>query len=277
VTLSELQSAQAALRMAQIDTQRVRFESDAQKEISRLRYRIAEIDFKRTQNKIKHSKIIKAEELKIQKQKIERLKREIDKAENAIERYSIYAPSKGMIEYQLNRRNRQKIRVGDNIGIGDGIVGLPDLSQMKAVTSVNEKDIDKIKIGQKVLVKLDAFPKKIFEASVIKISRMCKPKENKSKIKVFDVEVLLEKSDPILRPGMTVSCEIIIADFENALFVDHNCVHQDENGYFVLIDNGSEPQKVVVTLGPKNSKMVVINGDVKAGDRIISYQNTGNV
>ncbi len=29
---------------------------------------------------------------------------------------------------------------------------------------------------------------------------------------VFDVDVLLDKCDPILRPGMTVSCELIVAD-----------------------------------------------------------------
>ena len=267
----------AALRAAQIDTQRVTFESEAKKDIAKLRYKMAEIDFRKIQNKIKHTIIIHAEEIKIQTRKIERLKREVTKAENVLTRYTLYAPSKGMIEYPINRRNRQKIRVGDNIGMGDAILKLPDLSKMKAKTYVNETDIDKIRLGQKVFVTLDAFPKKIFESSIIKISSICKPKEEKSKIKIFEVEVSINGSDPILRPGMTVSCEIVINDIQDALYVDHKCIHKDDAGYFVMVDNGSGPEKVKINLGPKNSKNVVIIGNLKSGDRIIANQNSGNV
>ena len=82
---------------------------------------------------------------------------------------------------------------------------------MKVQTSVNETDISKIYKGQKVNVRLDAFPRKVFKGSIISISNTVQNKERDSKIKVFFVEVLLDETDRILKPGMTVSCEFIIA------------------------------------------------------------------
>jgi len=272
---SELKSAEAALIMARIDTQRVRFESPTQKEISHLNFKIAEINYQKTMRSIEHSKITQIEDLKIQKQKLKRLESQIVKAKNAINQYTLYAPAKGMVEYQKSRRKRKKIGVGDAVGMGEAILGLPDLSRMKVVASVIETDIEKVFTGQKVYVRLDAFPQKVFDGSITKIAKMCKPKEKDSKIKVFEIEILLEQSDPILRPGMTVSCEIITTDLDKAIFVDNNCVQQDKEGYFLLIADGSASKRVDITLGPRNSKYVIVQGDVKAGDKIVTNENIG--
>lgn len=208
--LADLKSAEAALKLAQIDTQRVRYESKAKQEISQLQLKIAEIELRKVQNKIKHTHIIQNEELLIQKEKIKQIISAIKNAERTIERFTLRAPSDGIVEYRRKRRSKEKIRVGDEFWPGRPLIGLPDLSQMKVQTTVNETDIVKIYIGQKVFVRLDAYPKIAFEGKINSISITCHDKEEKSKIKVFDVAVLLNERDPILKPGMTVSCEILV-------------------------------------------------------------------
>jgi len=151
-------------------------------------------------------------------------------------------------------------------------MGLPDLRQMRVETTVNETDVSKVRIGQKVIVRLDAFPKIAFEGEVTSVSHICRKKDKDSKLMVFDVNVLLDKSDPILRPGMTVSCELVVADLENVLFVDNLCIQQHGREYFVQVKKGSESRRVAVELGPRNSKSVVVYGDLKKGDRLLLPQ-----
>lgn len=202
-------TAKADLKRAQIGTQRVKYESRAAQEISRCRLEIAEIELQKVKNKIKHTQNIHKEELLIQNEKVKQIEAAIENAQHTIDRFALHAPSDGLVEYRRHRRTREKVRIGDEFWQVRPLIGLPDLSQMKVQTSVNETDINKIHLGQKVVVRLDAYPKAAFAGKITAISITCHEKEEKSKIKIFDVEVLLEKADPILKPGMTVSCEIL--------------------------------------------------------------------
>ena len=87
---------------------------------------------------------------------------------------------------------------------------VPDLTWMKVNSAIGERDFLKIHKGQKVIVRLDALPKISFDGEVTYIGRLCHLKDEKSKQKVFDVEVKMLKSDERLKPGMTVSCEYIL-------------------------------------------------------------------
>ncbi|MFQ5605340.1 MAG: HlyD family secretion protein [bacterium] len=222
----ELESAEAALKQAQIDTQRVKFESPAKQEISRLRLKIAELMYEQNLNKLKHTRLIQKEELLIQHERIKQIQSAIKNAEHTINRFALRAPADGIVEYRRFRRRQGKIKVGDEFWPGRPLIGLPDLRKMKVLTSVNETDRSKIQTGQKVLVRMDAYPRIAFEGKITTISYTCHEKEEKSKIKVFDVEVLLKETDPILKPGMTVSCEIVVADLENAFFVKPQLIRE---------------------------------------------------
>jgi RND family efflux transporter MFP subunit len=256
---------------AQVDTQRVKFESETQKEIYKINLKKAEISFKKSQKKIESTIIVRDEELKINNIKIKQIKLDILSAENALKEFTLRAPKDGIIEYAKNYSTRKKIQVGDQVYPFYPIVSLPDLSRMKILTTVNETDINKIFKGQKVNVRLDAFPKKVYEGSVTNISNVSHKKEVNGNIKVFDVEVLLEKVESTLKPGMTVSCEFIIAELNDALFVDNPFIHKINGEYFVYKLTGNDIRQINVKLGPKNSKSVVIYGDIKAGDKIALY------
>ena len=269
---SELISAQSTFREAQIDTQRTKFESPSQQEISILRLKIAEINLRTNQAKIEHTQKIQEEDIRIQREKINQINSAIKDAIRTINRFNIRAPDVGMIEYRRRGRDREKIRIGEELYPGAPILGLPDLSRMKVETTINETDIDTVYAGEKVLVRLDAFPRIDFTGVITRISRTCRSKDRDSQIKVFDVEVLLDEAESILKPGMTVSCEIIVAEYENVLYVDNLCICRDGGEYYVYVDFGSELQKVEVILGPRNNKNVMVSGNLKEGDKIIAVK-----
>ena len=89
------------------------------------------------------------------------------------------------------------------------MANVPELEFMKVNTQVNETDFLKIAVGQKVAVRLDALPKVMFEGEVSYIGKLCRLKDQKSRQRVFDVEVRIVEPDERLKPGMTVSCEFL--------------------------------------------------------------------
>ena len=206
---ADVRAAEAAVRRAEIDLQRVRYESEAARAISQLRLEIARVELEKARKKMEWTLVAQREERRIQRAKVARIRAEIANARHAIERFALKAPADGMVEYRRNRRTRQKVKVGDEFWQGHPLVSLPNLSQMKVLTTVNEADIRKVRVGQKVRVRLDAYPRVAFEGEVRSVSVTSRKKEKDSKIKVFDVEVLLKEADPILKPGMTVSCELL--------------------------------------------------------------------
>ena len=89
-------------------------------------------------------------------------------------------------------------------------------------------------------------------------------------MKVFDIEVLLENATKICRPGMTVNCEIVVAEYDDALFVDNNYIVEKDNRYYVIVQRGSKDEWVPVKLGARNNKAVVVEGQLEAGDKLVN-------
>lgn len=272
---ADLLTNKADLKSARLQAEKEKFESQTRREISSIQLQVAEIAYNRFLQKIESVKIMHSEDLRINEMKIRQIKADIKQGERAIEAYTLHAPTNGMIEYGRNWNTGKKVQVGDQMWSGCPIIQLPDLSKMKVLTSVNEKDIGKIYKGQKVFVRLDAFPKKEFTGSIISISNISHKKDRESKLKIFDIVVLLDKVDRILKPGMTVSCEIIIAELDEVLFVDNDFIQEDGTEYFVYLEKDNKLQRTKVKLGPNNNKAVVIYGNLKAGDKIVLNEKTG--
>ena len=266
---ADLQAAEAALRLANIDTMSVQFETRAKREQSRIERQMAVLEVEKLKAKLHFQKLIQVEEKKILEEKIKNHKRAIQSAHETIKRFTLLAPADGMIEYSTRGRSHTKIAVGDEFWPGEPIIGLPNLSKMKAAITVNERDIQKVETGQTASVRLDAFPQRSFSGKVISISKMCHPKERDSQIKVFDVEILLDSNDPILKPGMTISCEITIARLEEVFYTPLDAVSEEDGRFYLYVERDGDRLKIPVKIGARNTRDIVIYGNLQKSDRLL--------
>ena len=209
---AEYQTALSDLQQARIDTQRVRYEPESRRQAARLSLEKSGIALQKAGKKLEATRQVQEQDLKIQLVRIEQIKTTVNKAERTIVSLSLRAPANGMIVHSLDRWSHEKVKVGDRRWPGQTIGQLPDLTQMKVLTSVNETDIRKIDLKQKVSVRLDAFPDLKFDGRIITISHICHKKNKNSDIKMFDVEVLLEQTHQVFKPGMTTNCEFLLTE-----------------------------------------------------------------
>jgi hypothetical protein len=147
------------------------------------------------------------------------------------------------------------------------LVSLPDLSRMQSVTNVNEVDISKIKKAQHVKVKLDAFPEKEFLATVATVGTMGQPKDQ-TNVKSFEVVVDIQGADPVLKPGMTTSNEIVMSSISDTLFVPLESVFEKDGKTIVYKMHGSTPRQQEVSVGEKNGNFIIVASGLQPGDKV---------
>jgi multidrug efflux pump subunit AcrA (membrane-fusion protein) len=190
--------------------------------------------------------------------------------------FTIKAPKSGMLIYA--RSWNGKIGPGSQISSWNSTVAeLPDLTDMISKSYVNEVDISKVKKGQEVKIKVDAFPDVEYSGQVIKIANIGEQLRNYDS-KVFEVVVQLNEVDSILRPAMTTGNEILVNTYQDVLSIPLEGLFSDSISYVYLSDNGAIVRKEVIA-GPTSNDEVIIAHGLTENDQVflIEPENPGKL
>src|SRR5690554_5292724 len=190
---------------------------------------------------------------------------EFTQMQELLKEFTITAPQDGMVIYETNW-NGSKIAEGSQISAWNPVVAtLPDLTSMQSITFVNEVDIRKVQPGQYVSIGLDAFPEKTLTGRVTKVANVGQQRPN-SDAKVFEVIILVNESDPLLRPAMTTSNSIVAERLNDVIYVPLEAIHVENDSInYVHKSNGTKQE---VKLGLANNNEVVVEIGLKAGDNV---------
>lgn len=194
--------------------------------------------------------------------KLRDIQAEVRQIEEVLEKFTVTAPQNGMVIYVWGRGG--KIKEGSQVSSWNPVVAtLPDLTSMQSITFVNEVDIRKIKTGQRVDLGLDAFPEKKLTGEVTKVANVGQQRPN-SDAKVFEVTIVINESDALLRPAMTTSNTIIAEEIDNATFVPLEALYsQNDSINYVHLKSGKKQE---VKLGLSNSNYVIVESGIQAGE-----------
>jgi RND family efflux transporter MFP subunit len=155
---------------------------------------------------------------------------------------------------------RRDGEVGEIAGPTDVLFWVGPPAPMQVVAEINEEEINRILVGQKALLRSEAFPGQALRASVSQIT----PKGDPTR-KTFRVYLLLPPDTP-LRIGMSVEANIIFREKASALVVPAEAVAG--NAVQVVVNDRIE--RVPVTVGIRGSRNVEIVGDVSRGMAVLS-------
>ncbi len=113
---------------------------------------------------------------------------------------------------------KRYVEQGELASIGTALFRISDLSIMNITIYVSELDLPKIKLNQKAIVNVDAFPKRDFEGGVTFISSVAEftpkniqTKDERTKL-VFSVKVKVPNPEGILKAGIPADVTLYIAN-----------------------------------------------------------------
>ena len=192
---------------------------------------------------------------------------ELQKIRDLMNQFTIYAPDQGMVIYKRNW-DGSKVTEGEQVSSwGPVVAELPDFRVMESVTYINEVDIQKVELGQKVEIGLDAVADKSLTGVVTDVANIGEQRKNNDS-KVFEVIIEVNESDSLLRPAMTTSNRIIIESVDDALYVPLETIHTVGGKDFVFVRETTHPVMQEVELGIMNENSVIIYRGVDVNDRL---------
>jgi RND family efflux transporter MFP subunit len=202
--------------------------------------------------------------------RLEEAERQAAEAGKKITASTVTARAPGLVVYSEAYEKggeRRKIRAGDAVWGGTTVVTLPDLSRMQVEGRVPESEIHRISAGQRVRVKLDAFPDLDMSGALRSIGSVGASEKNDARS--FPVTVALDQKDLRFRPGMIARCRISCERAENVLAVPVEAVRFEERGPYVIVVSalGKAYRRRVIT-GTSTSQLVQIRQGLREGETV---------
>jgi HlyD family secretion protein len=146
---------------------------------------------------------------------------------------------------------------GEMVNTQSIIAILGDANEFVLELQIDEYDIAKIKLGQKVFLNMDSYKGQVFEAQVTKINPIMN-----DRTKSFTLEANFITKPETLYPNLTVEANIVIRTKENALTIPRAYLIDDA----LVLTKGY--QKTKVETGLKDYQKVEILRGVSANDVI---------
>jgi RND family efflux transporter MFP subunit len=167
--------------------------------------------------------------------------------------YTIVAPMDGIVL-------RQDGEVGEIAEVGQVLVRVGVPKPLQVVAEVNEEDIPRVAVAQKVLFRTDAFPDQKLEGIVREITPMGDPIA-----KTYRIRVALPDETPLL-PGMSVEANIVTREKPGALLVPAAAVL----GGVVFVIDGDRLRRREVKVGIRGTRAAEILSGLREGERVAS-------
>lgn len=187
-----------------------------------------------------------------------------------LDKFTIKAPQAGMVIYAKTYRG-DKIKAGSMISPWRPIVAkLPDLTQMLIKTYVNEIDISKIKVDQKVEIEVDAFTGKNLEGIVTSVANIGEEMKN-STAHVFEVIINVHGQDDELRPAMTTKNTIITDVLDDVIYIPLECLNTEDSLQFVY----AKGKKQQVETANSNNESIIVTRGLKQDDEVYIFPPDG--
>jgi len=224
---------------------------------------------KRAYEQAKKNYVLKTDKARADMQEVsasrDQSQRKLDQMMDVLKGFTVTAPKSGMLIYKRNWDGSRQ-GIGTTMNAWENVVAtLPNLKEMVTKTYVNEIDISKVKIGQKVKIGVDAFPEKKFTGEVMEVANIGEQMKN-SNAKVFEVKIKVNETDTILRPAMTTKNLIITSVIKNVLFLPIESVHNTDSVTYVYSVKHRTRQQVLV--GKTNENQIIITKGLAKGDEV---------
>jgi HlyD family secretion protein len=202
--------------------------------------------------------------------------RDIKRAQGYLEGMVLRAPVDGIAVILPNFRAGGSFgqapppfKEGDRSWPGAAIIEIPDMSELQVEFRIEEIDRGLLKMGQPVVMHIDAVPDLELEGNLSWISPIAQlifttfPPQ-----KTFPAKATIKKLDPRLRPGMSATAEVIIERQPNALMIPLKASLELDGKPGVFVQRGNRYERHTIQAGKRNLNDLVVLGGLTEGQSV---------
>jgi len=236
------------LRMKKLSSEKAI--SEQQYEQAKNQYEIADVQYQSAQES--YGLVIEGageEDIKSVEAQVRQAKAALDMAKYQLKKTQITAPISGKV-------TSVTVSSGEMVSPSIPLLSIIDVSRIFVKVGISEKDISKIKEGQKVNLEIDAFPEERFQGEVVSrgvaVDQISKTLE--VKIKILQPEVQI----PV---GVFARGDILVKTNQDALIISSSALTRKKDGIYVyVIEEGIARQKEVVLGIIQDERVEILEG-----------------
>lgn len=197
---------------------------------------------------------------------IDKTRREIATAEQAIEALVLRAPRDGILVVRDHPWEGRKFQAGDAAIVAFPLATIPDLSSIRVTAALADVDDGKIAVGMPADVTLDGYSDVTFKGRITAISAVAQESRRASLRRNFEVLVAFDALDPNrMRPGLSARV-VVLRDVKNAaLLAPRAALELSGRTPRARLESGKLKE---VKLGPCNAQDCVVVSGLEEGERL---------
>jgi len=196
------------------------------------------------------------------KQKIRALEIKIEAIKYDIEKCSIRAPFSGFVV-------EEHTQVGQWLRKGGDVVTIVDMDAILVTVPVPDRYIYFIEPGQSVDLSFEFLPgKKDRKGKVRSIIR-----KGDEKARTFPVQIEVANKDFFILEGMSSTVLFPVGKSLQSLLVNKDAVVSSSDQHSIFIVEDGKAQMIPIIKGKAYGSLVVIEGEVRAGDQVVVEGN----
>jgi HlyD family secretion protein len=186
-------------------------------------------------------------------------------AREVLAQSSVRAPAAGAV-YALNTGRTEFVEQGKQL------LQMADLRHIRVHAYFDEPEIGRLAIGQKIQIKWDAKPGRIWNGHIVRVPASVITYGTRN---VGEVLVVIDDADGTLIPDTNVNVTVTTSTERNTLAVPRDAIYLDAGKNFVYKVVGDTLQRTPVTIGTSTLTQVAILSGLEEGDKVSTGTSNG--
>jgi HlyD family secretion protein len=172
-----------------------------------------------------------------------------------LEEFTVTSPVEGSVITIDVEKGETINSVSSTVTGGTVLMKLADLSRLVVKTKINEVNIERVKPGQPVEIRLDAIPGKVYHGTVGLIAPQGVRTDN---IVTYEVTIPFTDADAGLRPSMTANIDILTGTLHQALSLPVEAIDHQSGHDYVWLQTGTSTAKRPVTVSQRTETEAIL-------------------
>jgi len=260
--LSQIQHAKANLELAQVDRERTLALHDknlvARQKLDevQMRYNVAKAAYDLAMNSVR--KKTWENDIALAEAQVSQAKAALALHEAQLGNLIILSPIKGGV-------TKRFVDPGTMVKDTTPILALMDLSEMKMVVNVIEREFIHLQKGQPVKITINAFPDRVFSGTIQIITPALDLRS-----RTAEIQISIPNPDLLLKPGMFGKAEIILRSNPQAVMVPVQSVVTELDRDFVFVLKENKAVRRPVRKGVVRDTAVEILQGLVPGEQVVT-------
>jgi len=194
---------------------------------------------------------------------LEKARKELEYADKLFLGVPVISPLSGMV-------TQKYIETGSAVSAKQNLFTIVDFNSLIIKSSISEDLFFKIKLGDKLKVKFNAFPEKEFTAKVTLKYQQIDPATRNFPVELKLLNSQRDKGTKEITPGMMAELELITDKKEKVITVPNDVFIVNQKGEkIVYVIKDTTAHQKIVTSGISNEKFTEVTSGLNEGEKIV--------